>query len=107
MKRKTKNDYDCKPAAFRAIGDKQIKKPHNIPVSIYIQEADTLYPSHIAGGGVETPGEIARKRIDNDSLVGDLAVEADQVLLGTRAMSPGNGFTVLRMSCRTQNLVYS
>ncbi|MCP4146162.1 MAG: hypothetical protein GY757_00290, partial [bacterium] len=43
MKRKRKNDYDSNLAAIRAIGAKQIKKPHNISVSISLQEADTLY----------------------------------------------------------------
>ncbi|NIM11575.1 MAG: hypothetical protein GTO45_05730 [Candidatus Aminicenantes bacterium] len=39
----TKEDYDAKVAIITAIGDDQVKVPNNIPVDVYIQEAENLY----------------------------------------------------------------
>lgn len=36
-------DYKRKLEAISSIEESQIKAPHNIPVDVYIQEADTLY----------------------------------------------------------------
>ncbi|NIM17283.1 MAG: hypothetical protein GTO45_35215 [Candidatus Aminicenantes bacterium] len=38
-----KQDYETKIAVITAIGDDQIKAPNNIPVDVYIQEAENLY----------------------------------------------------------------
>jgi hypothetical protein len=38
-----REDYEKKLKVITAIADNQIKTPHHIPVSVYIQEANTLY----------------------------------------------------------------
>ncbi len=38
-----KKDYEKKLDVIKAIGDDQIKIPNNIPLGVYIQEADNLY----------------------------------------------------------------
>jgi len=51
--------YEKKLEVISAIDDIQIKKPHHIPVSVYIKEADTL--SHLAlqdKGGKMVPGKL-------------------------------------------------
>jgi hypothetical protein len=39
----TREDYEMKLDMIKAIPDGKIKTPHHIPVSVYIQEANTLY----------------------------------------------------------------
>jgi hypothetical protein len=56
--------YEKKPEVISTIDDSQIKKPHHIPMSVYISEADTLYHQALQDKDELVAAGVARELIE-------------------------------------------